>query len=131
MNLDLPLRLVGHKFPEPSGIPNDRADADHCQWLGEYFLSVDSTVEEITPLVNKIAVDNQVVVTVVNAGKFELLVSFACAAMSRGLSVEHMLVLITDPHLKDLVEDLGKVSQRPRESWFCMKTMVQAGQDSF
>jgi len=107
-----PLRLVSRGYDPVSGyeypdLPSKVQAKKHRLWLGSYLSNIDVMTEELRPLVEKVAVKNKLIVTVVNAGQAELLLNFACAARNRGFTVKHILVFVLDEESKELVEGLG------------------------
>lgn len=111
----MPLRLVSRGYDGSSGreypgAPNEKVAKEHREWLGEYFSSTDSIIEELRPIVERIAKNKQLIITVVNSGQSELLMNFACAAKSRGLDISNVLAFVLDEESKELVEGLGMTS---------------------
>ena len=78
------------------------------QLLEKYISSIDQVLENLQPLVEKVAtVDRQLIVMVCNMGQSELLMNFVCAAKARGLDYSHVLVFATDLETKTLAESMG------------------------
>lgn len=113
-----PLRLVARGYdPKQTAaeIENGKKEfasaaeiKKHRKWLGSYLSSVDSLVEELKPVAQKTAnAQKQVIAMAVNTGQKEIMLNFACAARSRGLSLKHVLVFVMDQDLVPIVEDLG------------------------
>jgi len=75
--------------------------------LETYLDSIDDIIQELTPIVDKIAIDNTIVVMVCNFGQSQLLANFACSAKSKGIDVSNVLVFATDQETKDLAEAVG------------------------
>ncbi len=107
-----PLRLVargydlgsGFSYPRP---PTKQQAKQHRQWLGDYLSNADSMAAELKPILERIAINKQLVFSVVNAGQSTLLLNFACAARSHGLDISRMLVFVLDEESKELAEWLG------------------------
>jgi hypothetical protein len=75
--------------------------------LKNYLASIDDVLAELKPIVEAIAIENTIIVMVVNFGQSELLLNFACAARSRGLDTSNVLVFTTDKQAKELAESVG------------------------
>ena len=75
--------------------------------LETYLDSIDDIVAELTPVVQKIAINNAIVVMVCNFGQSQLLLNFACAAKSKGLDISSVLVFATDEETRELAESVG------------------------
>lgn len=108
----MPLRLVPRGYDAWNGaqypnLPNAEQSQQHRLWLGEYFLHADALAAELKPIAERVAVNNQLVFTVVNAGQSEMLLNFACAASSRGLDITKVLAFVLDVETKEMVEGLG------------------------
>lgn len=112
MNSNDPLRLVG-RGTKSNGHndfdPPARKDIDKgIDILQNYLKNLDSSLEELKPLVEKVATrKNTVTVMVVNFGQSELLVNHVCASKSRGLDTSSILVFATDVESKELATELG------------------------
>jgi len=57
--------------------------------------------------VEKVAVDNAVIVMVCNHGQSELLMNFVCNSRAKGLDISQVLVFATDIETKELADGLG------------------------
>lgn len=106
LDVQLPLRLVnrgaqpnGRKSTKPPSREHTRA---YWTILQTYLSHFDTVLAELKPIVEKVAVDNTVIVMVCNFGQSELLLNFVCAAQSRALSLSHILVFATDIETRDL-----------------------------
>jgi hypothetical protein len=76
--------------------------------LRKYFDSYEESLNELKPLVEKVATAKRTVTVMVsNFGQSELLVNFVCAARSRNLDISSILVFATDVETKTLAEHLG------------------------
>jgi len=76
--------------------------------LSKYFQSYHASLEELKPLVEKVATPKKTVtVMVCNFGQSMLLMNFVCAARSRNLDTSSILVFATDLETKALAESLG------------------------
>lgn len=104
------LRLVsrGQKHGHNEFFPPTENDTrKHWEMLQQYLKNVDDVLEDLKPILKKIAVDNTVIVMVVNFGQSELLMNFVCAARSRGFDLDNVIVFTTDKESTDLVTALG------------------------
>jgi hypothetical protein len=76
--------------------------------LRKYFDSYEESLNELKPLVEKVATAKRTVTVMVsNFGQSELLVNFVCAARSRNIDTSSILVFATDEETKTLAEHLG------------------------
>ena len=75
--------------------------------LETYLDALDDVIAELTPIVEKIAIDNTIVVMVCNFGQSQLLINFACSAKSKGIDISNVLVFATDEETKELAESVG------------------------
>jgi hypothetical protein len=75
--------------------------------LTKYFSALSEVTGRLKPLLQSIARDNTVVVMVANVGVIELLTNFVCAAKSKGISIDHIVVFATDEEGKRVAEELG------------------------
>jgi hypothetical protein len=78
-------------------------------WAGltKYFNSFDAISERLSSILKGISRDNTVVVMVANAGVIELLTNFVCAARSRSIDINHIVVFATDQEGERVAADLG------------------------
>lgn len=79
----------------------------HWKGLRTFLENVDSVLEDLEPILERMAKNNAVVVLTCNRGQSALLVNFACSARSRGFDLSNILVFPTDVETKDLAEGLG------------------------
>lgn len=112
LSSDLPLKMVsrgmktnGHnEFDPPMNKHMDR----NIDLLQNYFANLPDSLNQLKPLVEKVATPNKTVtVMVTNFGQSELLVNHVCAAKSRNLDISSILVFATDMETKELAEELG------------------------
>lgn len=107
-----PLRMVprGYNLDGTAAFhppKHEKHTKKHWKMLETYLDSIDSIVEDLTPIVKKIAVNNAIVVMVANFGQSQLLINFACQAKGKGLDTSMVLVFATDQETKDLAESVG------------------------
>ena len=99
--------------------------------LSKYFQSYHASLEELKPLVEKVATPKKTVtVMVCNFGQSMLLMNFVCAARSRNLDTSSILVFATDLETKALAESLGLTAfydERVR----CMRFLYLIGMSCF
>ncbi len=76
-------------------------------YLQKYLLAVDTVLEELRPILSKIAIDNQVVVTFTNYGQAVLLNNFICTAQARNINLSNLIVFTTDQETTDMVASYG------------------------
>ena len=55
----------------------------------------------------RIAIDNTVVVMTVNKGQSELFLNFVCSARSKGFDLKNLLLIPIDQSSKDIADELG------------------------
>ena len=79
----------------------------HWDRLLPFFQNLDSVLEELDPILNRIARNNAVVVLTCNMGQSELLINFVCSARRRGFDLGHILVFPSDEETKEIAEGLG------------------------
>jgi len=82
----------------------------HWDRLLPFFDNVDTIMEELDPLLKRIARNNAVVVLTCNMGQSALLINFACSARRRGFDLGHVLVFPSDIETKQIAEGLGLVT---------------------
>jgi Nucleotide-diphospho-sugar transferase len=108
-----PLHFVGRLMKELRGgsdsetTPFPSETKDHWDFLRNYTQSLDSILNELRPLAEKVATKNTVVVMFSNYGQSELIVNFICSAHNRNIDLSSVLFFATDPETKELVEGLG------------------------
>jgi hypothetical protein len=111
---DLPLAPVG-RGQQKNGvnefeIPSKTAVEINFRQLQTYLDSLSSNLEQLRPLLKRIAVDNTVIVMVCNKGQADLLTNFVCSNTARGLSLQSILVFCTDQETCDIATELGIAS---------------------
>ncbi len=112
LNSSLPLRLVGRAM-KTNGFndflpPLTKDMRQNWDLLSNYFSSFEAVMNELKPLVERVATPQKTITVMVsNFGQSELLVNFACAAKSRRLDTSSILVFATDIETKTLAEHLG------------------------
>ena len=79
----------------------------HWDRLLPFFENVDTIMEELDPLLKRIARNNAVVVLTCNMGQSELLINFVCSARRRGFDLGHILVFPSDVETKEIADGLG------------------------
>eukprot|EP00574_Skeletonema_japonicum_P006064 CAMPEP_0201719274 /NCGR_PEP_ID=MMETSP0593-20130828/4504_1 /ASSEMBLY_ACC=CAM_ASM_000672 /TAXON_ID=267983 /ORGANISM="Skeletonema japonicum, Strain CCMP2506" /LENGTH=574 /DNA_ID=CAMNT_0048209673 /DNA_START=207 /DNA_END=1928 /DNA_ORIENTATION=+ len=112
---DLPLQLVSRgyaargkaNFYAPPSDSEYSPVRRHWGQLKTFLQNVDKVLEELTPILKKVARNNAVVVMTVNMGQSSLLMNFACSARRRGFDLGNVLVFPTDLESKKLAEGLG------------------------
>ncbi len=119
---ELPLVLVSRGYAQFGHGLNTRGKANfyappyegksspviqHWSRLKPFFQNLDSILEDLHPLLKKIARNNAVVVLTCNMGQSALLMNFACSARRRGFDLGNILVFPSDVETKELAEGLG------------------------
>mmetsp|Transcript_1224 Transcript_1224/g.2043 ORF Transcript_1224/g.2043 Transcript_1224/m.2043 type:complete len:628 (-) Transcript_1224:58-1941(-) len=112
---NLPLQLVSRGYASRGKAnfyapPSDSKFSPvkrHWGQLKTFLQNVDKVMEDLKPILEKIARNNAVVVMTVNHGQSSLLMNFACSARRRGFDLGNMLVFPTDLESKELAEGLG------------------------
>ncbi len=79
----------------------------HREILSIFFENLKEMQNELKSTLQKIAVDNTVVVMTVNKGQSELLINFVCSALSRGLDLKNVILFPTDLFSKGVADGLG------------------------
>lgn len=79
----------------------------HWVMLRTFLENVDSVLEDLKPILKKVARDNAVIILTCNKGQSALLMNFACSARRRGFDLGNILVFPSDTETKDLAEGLG------------------------
>jgi len=97
----VPLRYVSRSADprgRQSGIPDYKLNTvPSYKALTEYLGALDSTLEELRPILQKIATKKKsIVVSVVNYGQALLFENFLCNARAKGLDTSHLLLFATD-----------------------------------
>ena len=76
--------------------------------LPTYLSTFETVLQELKPLLERVAVNNAVTVLVCNLGQSELLLNFVCSARQhRKLDLSHLLVFATDVETRDLMQAAG------------------------
>lgn len=113
---DLPLSLVSRGYAAKRGRSNFYAPPfdgryspvkQHWKSLLTFFTYLDSVLEDLRPILAKVARNNAVVVMTCNMGQSALLMNFACSARRRGFDLGNILVFPSDVKTKELAEGLG------------------------
>ena len=97
---------------ETSGVeeftfPGPRHLLLHRDILLNYLTNLNKVQVELARILQKIAINNTVIVSTVNKGQAELLINFVCSSRSRGLDFSNLIVFPTDLYSKVLAESLG------------------------
>jgi len=108
---DAPLRLTG-RMTKADGYdemlyPNRNNIDIHEEIMTSYLTNIKQIRSELSLILEKIAIDNTVIVSTVNQGQSELLMNFVCSSRSRGFDLENFILFPTDKFSKDLAEGMG------------------------
>ena len=79
----------------------------HKQMLNRFLNTQDQMKLELKEKLERIAIDNIVIVMTTNFGQSELLTNFVCAANAKGFDISNVLVFATDPRAANVSEGLG------------------------
>lgn len=79
----------------------------HWTMLRTFLQNVDSVLDDLKPILKKVARNNAIVVLTCNMGQSALLMNFACSARRRGFDLGNILVFPSDVETKELAEGLG------------------------
>ena len=79
----------------------------HEQMLNRFLNTQDQMKLELKEKLERIAIDNIVIVMTTNFGQSELLTNFVCAANAKGFDISNVLVFATDPRAANVSEGLG------------------------
>lgn len=85
----------------------ERDTKQYWGMLQNYLTHVETILDELRPILEKIAVHNTVIVMVCNYGQVELLINFVCAAKARNLDTSSIIVFTTDEETTGIVQGLG------------------------
>ena len=88
-------------------LPNTANLRMHREFMTRYLQSYDEIRRELGAVLERIAIDNTVVVSTANESQSKLMANFACSARARGLDVSNWLVFPTDDYTRDLAEGMG------------------------
>jgi Nucleotide-diphospho-sugar transferase len=107
-----PLRVVSrnhlltglkHQFVPPSSEKTKEA----WDLISQFQDSLDDVLTDLRPILQRIAIQNTVVVMVANFGHAELLMNFVCAARARSIEISNVVVFTTDQETANIVTGLG------------------------
>ncbi|CAB9514754.1 Nucleotide-diphospho-sugar transferase [Seminavis robusta] len=106
-----PLRLL-NRGAQASGRlsakpPTKVQTLQYWNTLKVYLDTLESVLNELKPIAERVAKQNTIIVMVCNHGQSELLMNFVCAAKSRNLDISTVLVFATDMETQELAEGLG------------------------
>lgn len=93
----------------------------HQEILSIYLANLKDMQTELKATLQKIAIDNTVVVMTVNKGQSELFLNFVCSAKSKGFDLKNALLVPTDQFSKDLADELGLATfynEQVSEIWY-------------
>jgi hypothetical protein len=114
VNSTEPLRFVGRVSEERFGedfesenAPPSSDTQNHWEFLRTYTADLQSMLQELRPLAEKVAINNTIIVMFSNFGQSELIINFGCSARNRNLNLSQVLFFATDLPTKELVESLG------------------------
>lgn len=102
--------MVSHSYP-----PNKKYARIHNMLMKNLMSVVESAQMQLRIIVQRIAVDNSIVVMFCNKGHREMLMNFACSAQSRNLSISQVLVFAADNETSALAEGLGMAAWHDEE----------------
>jgi hypothetical protein len=79
----------------------------HWEALRTYFNTLETTIKELKPIVEKININNTIISMVCNFGQSSLLMNFACSSRARGFDFSNVLIFATDRETLELAQSLG------------------------
>lgn len=79
----------------------------HQNIMLAYLTNAPKIRSELGRLLQRIAIDNTVIVSTVNKGQSELLMNFVCSARSRGFDLSNFILFPTDEYSKNIAEKMG------------------------
>lgn len=88
-------------------MPNKHHLDLHREILSIYLSNLKEMQKELKAILQRIAIDNTVVVMTVNKGQSELFMNFVCSARSRGFDLKNVLLIPIDQFSKDIADELG------------------------
>ena len=109
-----PLQLIPHGTKKKGIVefqpPNEFQHRKMFDLLKLYLKNMNDVKAELKVILERIAIDNTVIVMVCNFGQSELLINFVCSAHSRGFDLSNVIVFTTDQETDDLARGLGLTS---------------------
>jgi len=109
---DNPLRWVSRGMKE-DGIDEfappqfERHTKETWKRLKIYLETYEDIVKRLRPVVNKIKVNNTVIVMVANFGQAQLMQNFVCSARARGFDTSNILLFATDKETEEIAQGLN------------------------
>jgi len=96
-------------------IPTEEATKSHWESLVSYLQSMEKALEDLKPILEKVAShndNNAVIVMVCNFGQSELLLNFICNARAKGFGdvLKNVFLFATDQVTHDLAQSMGITS---------------------
>ena len=88
-------------------MPKDFNTKLHREIMLTYYTHLTEMQKELKSTLDKIAIDNAVIVLTVNKGQSELLIKWVCSARSKGFDLKNAIVFPTDQFSKDVADELG------------------------
>jgi hypothetical protein len=79
----------------------------HWEALRTYFNTLETTIKELKPIVEKININNTIISMVCNFGQSSLQMNFACSSRARGFDFSNVLIFATDRETLELAQSLG------------------------
>lgn len=109
---NLPLRLVRRGTNTAQGFTTSTPSVKQTKryWnstLLEYFINLDSYLDELKPILKKVALCKTVIVMTCNKGQSDLLMNFVCNSKAKNLDMSGIVVFATDVETAELAEGLG------------------------
>jgi hypothetical protein len=80
---------------------------EHHKTLQQYLNTQESLFSELKPILERIAIENTIIVMTCNFGQVTLLLNFVCSSKSQGFDLKNVLLFATDQETYDLANRFG------------------------
>ena len=88
-----------HRIKHPNSIypiPTNTTTRKHWNLLNKFFTNIDTVLSELQIILQRIAINNNVIVMVCNYGQSIMIQNFICSAQSKGYDLSNLIVFATD-----------------------------------
>ena len=134
-----PLQPVGRATNSKGSndfVPPNESNTERHQQLMKKFLDTQERMRmELKSKLERIAIDNTIIVMTTNFGQMELLTNFVCAAKAKGFDISNVVVFVTDMQAVNVAQGLGLETFYDEEvsyqAWFIMNSIQLPMSNSF